>query len=66
MSKFALDKNFESIRAGVPGSPRSFELLKASKDEYILLEHVGNQVAEICSFTKSELKSIWIMLTARE
>ncbi len=64
--KFAIDKDFESIRVGVPKSPKSFELLKIDKNEYVLLEHIGDSVGDIYSFTKEELKSLWIALTARE
>ena len=64
MSKFLLDdKDFESTKVGVPKSEKSFEIHKADKDEYILLEHHGDNVGEIYSFTKSELKMLWKMLT---
>jgi hypothetical protein len=63
MSKFALNKDFESIRTNVPKTAKSFEISKFGKDEYMLLEHSGDSVGEIYTFTKEELKAIWIMLT---
>lgn len=63
MSKFALNKDFESIRTNIPKSAKSFEINKFGKDEYALLEHVGDSVGEIYTFTKEELKALWIMLT---
>lgn len=66
MSKFALCKNFESAKANAPGSKTTFELLKTHEDEYTLLEHVGDHVGEIYSFTKSELRAIWEMLASKE
>jgi hypothetical protein len=66
MSKFALNKDFESIRVNIPKAAKSFEINKIGKDEYALLEHAGDSVGEIYTFTKEELRSIWIMLSANE
>jgi len=66
MAKFALDRNFESIRSNVPGAKNSLELSRFGKDEYNLFVHLGDTVTELGTFTKSELRTIWEMLTARE
>ena len=64
MSNFLLhDKNFESTKADIPGTNRVYELLNMGKDEYCLLEHEGDSVGEIASFTKKELFVLWKMLT---
>ena len=64
MSKFALnDKDFDTVKAGIPKSEKVFELLKLDKDEYCLFEHIGDSVGEIATFTKTELWVIWQMLT---
>lgn len=62
MPRFALNKDFDSIKGGVRGSKKTLEL-KQFRDEYILLSHVGDYVEEIASFTAEELKTIWTMLT---
>ena len=66
MSKFAIDKNFDSIRSGLLKSKKNFELTQFGDDEYTLLEHMGDSVGEIATFTKEELKTLWIMLTSNE
>jgi len=63
-SKFALDdKDFESFKADVPGTNKTLEILKFDKDEYCVLEHVGDNVGEIATLTKKELKVLWMMLS---
>jgi len=62
--KFALsDKDFASIKFGTPKIKKYFELTKFGKDEYTLLEHNGDNVYELCTFTKDELKRLWIALS---
>ena len=63
--KFALTKDFESMRFGIPKSERTFEIIKLSKDEYTLLEHIGYNVSEIYTFTKEEFKTLWMALTIK-
>ena len=66
MTKFALnDKDFDSAKAQVPGTNKVLELLKLGKDEYVLLEHIGNSVGELVSLTKEEFKTLWILLTVK-
>jgi hypothetical protein len=66
MSKFALaDKDFDTVKGGIPKTGKTFELLKLSKDEYILFEHIGNHAGEVASFTYNELKVLWMMLTIK-
>jgi hypothetical protein len=64
MTRFALNnKDIDSIKGGIINSKKTFELIKFNDDEYILLEHVGDSVAEIATFTYNEMKTIWLMLT---
>lgn len=63
--KFALTKDFESIISGTLKDNSHLELTKFSNDEYILLEHKGDLVEEIYTFTKEELKALWMMLTIK-
>lgn len=66
MTKFALNnKDVDSIKGGIPKSKKSFEIIKFSDDEYILLEHVGDSVGEIATFTYQEFKTIWMMLSEK-
>ena len=63
-NKFALDdKDFESFKADVPGTDKTLEIYKFDKDEYCLLEHIGDSVAEIATLTKKEMRVLWMMLT---
>jgi len=62
--KFLLnDKDFDSFKADIPNTGKTFEILKLDKDEYCLLEHIGDSVGEIATFTKKELLVLWNMLT---
>jgi len=64
MSKFSLhDRDFDSVKAEIPKSKKVFEIIKLDKDEYCLLEHIGDSVGEIATFTKTELLVLWQMLT---
>ena len=64
MMKFLLnDKDFDSVRADIPNSNRSFELLKTDKDEYSLVEHGGDNVDGLLVLTKTEWRILWQMLT---
>lgn len=63
--KFALNKNLESIFSAPLKGGKVFELQKFGKDEYILFEHLGVNSGEIYTFTKEELRAIWMMLTTR-
>jgi len=62
--KFLLnDKDFDSVRADIPNSHRSFELLKTDTDEYSLIEHGGDNVDGLLVLTKTEWRMLWQMLT---
>jgi hypothetical protein len=62
--KFLLnDKDFDSVRADIPNSNRSFELLKTDEDEYSLIEHGGDNVDGLLVLTKVEWRILWQMLT---
>ena len=64
MAKFALNnKDFDSAKAQVPNTNKVLELLKQGKDEYVLLEHVGNSVGELMTLNKDEFKTLCILLT---
>lgn len=64
--KFSLsEKDFDSCRAEVPKSKKQFEILKTDKDEYTLLEHIGDNVNGIYEFTYEEIKTVWLMLTTK-
>ena len=66
MTKFALNNpDVDSIKADIPKSKKSFEIVKFNDDEYILLEHVGDSVGEIASFTYNEMKTLWMMLSSQ-
>jgi hypothetical protein len=64
MPKFIFDnKDFESVKADIPKTDYHFELRKIDKIYYSIFEHIGNSVFECGTFTKTELKTIWQMLT---
>lgn len=64
--KFALnDKDIDSIKGGVLKSKKTLEIIKFDDDEYILLEHDGDSVGEIASFTYQEMKTLWMMLSSQ-
>lgn len=63
MSKFALDKNFESINGSVPKTAKRFELVNFDKETWTLYLHDNDSVEEIATLTKEELRTLWIMLT---
>jgi hypothetical protein len=66
MMKFVLsDEDFESSSCYVVKSEKRLELRKFGKDEFILFEHIGDNVNEVVSFTKEEWKTLWLMLTIR-
>ena len=66
--RFVLNKKIDSIRSTVPtGKGRqAFEITETDRDQYTLYEHIGDAVWEIHTFTKEELRTIWIMLTTNE
>jgi hypothetical protein len=64
MSKFALNKDFDSIKRGVKDSKKTLELTQFG-EEYILLGHIGDSVEELVSLTKDEWRAVWQMLTDR-
>lgn len=68
MSKFILDsqKDFESIKADVPKSDVSFEIRKIDATLYSIFLHHKETVFECGTFSKTELKTIWQMLTIHE
>ena len=66
MTKFALNnKDIDSIKGCIAKSDKTFELIKFNDDEYILLEHNGDSVGEIASFTFQEMKTLWMMLSSQ-
>lgn len=66
MSKFVLNKPIDSIRSNSPRDKKWFELTSLEKGEFSLFEHLGGSVAEVCTLTKEEWRTVWIMLTANE
>lgn len=63
--KFALDRNFDSLKVKIPDSDKYFELRSFRKDEFILWEKTEEGTNEIYTFTKEELKVLWLMLTTK-
>lgn len=66
--EFALDdKDFSKILAEIKKDGKRMKILELRqfKDEYILLEHVGDSVGELVSLTKEEWKAIWRMLSEK-
>jgi len=64
--KFILDnKDFDSVRADAPKPGTSFEIKKIGKDDYPLFYHTSDSVFECWTFTKSEFKVVWKMLSEK-
>lgn len=64
--KFALeDKTFDGFKVKIPDTNIQFELKAFGADQFILFERVDENVVEIYTFTKQELKMIWLMLTTK-
>ena len=64
MSKFALTRDVDSIKSPQKKG-RYLEIIDA-KDEYILLEHIGDHVGELASLSKEDWRTVWQMLTLSE
>jgi hypothetical protein len=67
MSNFILDteKDFASHRARVPGTETTLELKRIDNKLYSIFYHYKDSVFECGTFNKSELKTLWKMLTAK-
>lgn len=63
--KFGITKDFDSSSGRIGKTDKSLELVRF-EDEYTLLEHYGDNVGEIYTFTKEELRTLWIMMSAKE
>ena len=63
--KFGIGKDFDSSSGRIGKTDKRLELVRF-EDEYTLLEHYGDNVGEICTFTKEELRTLWIMMSAKE
>jgi hypothetical protein len=68
MSKFAIDKDFQSVKAEVPKSkPKTIlEIRNVGFGSYQVLNHEGDNVYENGCYTKEELKTLWQMLSTQE
>jgi hypothetical protein len=65
MTKFGIDKDFDSAKGDIGKTGRTLELLKTDKDEYSLMEHHGDNVEGLTTFTYEELKTLWRMITVK-
>ncbi len=63
--KFGINKDFDSSMARIGKSDKHFEIVRF-EDEYTLLEHHGDSVGEIYTFTKEELRTLWAMMSVNE
>lgn len=63
--KFGIGKDFDSSMARIGKTDKRFELVRF-EDEYTLLEHYGDNVGEIYTFTKEELRTLWAMMSVNE
>lgn len=63
--KFGINKDFDSSMARIGKTNKFFEIVRF-EDEFTLLEHIGDNVGEIYTFTKEELRTLWIMMSERE
>jgi len=67
MMRFApSDRDFDSCKVDIPKSKKQFEIIKTGKNEFTLLEHMGDSVNGIYEFTYDELKTLWLMLTTNK
>ncbi len=53
------DKDFQYIKSD------PLEIYKIDKEDYTLFYHEGDKVYECWTFTKEELKKLWIMLSEK-
>jgi hypothetical protein len=63
--KFGITKDFDNSSGQVGKTAKRLELLKTDKDEYSLMEHNGNIVEGLTTFTKEELKTLWKMMSIK-
>jgi len=63
--KFGINKDFDSSSGRIGKTDKRLELVRF-EDEYTLLEHIGDGVGEIYTFTKEELRTLWVMMSAKE
>ena len=62
--KFAFENNdMDFAKAKVPYSDVFLEVIKTDEDEYSIYALEGDTVTDIATLTKSELKTLWKMLT---
>ena len=66
MMRFAVNDKTDSLFSGDTKARKSFELSRFGKDEFILFGHQEGNAEEIYTFTKEELKLLWLMLTTNE
>jgi hypothetical protein len=59
------DKDFDFVRANVPGQKNELEIRKTDKKYYSIFEYSEKSVFEQGTFTKAELKILWKMLTRK-
>lgn len=62
--RFGITKDFDSSSGRIGKTDKRLELIRF-EDEYTLLEHIGDNVGEIYTFTKEELRTLWMMLSSQ-
>ena len=64
--KFVFDNHdIEFVKADVPKSEVTLEIIKTGKNCYTILYRLGDGVAENGEFNKEELKTLWKMLSEK-
>jgi hypothetical protein len=63
--RFGITKDFDSSSGRIGKTDKRLELIRF-EDEYTLLEHIGDNVGEIYTFTKEELRTLWMMMSVQD
>lgn len=64
--KFLLnDKDFDSCKANMNNGKWTFELKKTGKNDYSVFYHTNEDVYENGTYTKEELKMLWMILSSK-